>query len=53
MSGLDGFAATRLLRAHGETRDVPVLALSYYGEEAYRLDAAGAGCVRRLSGKAG
>ena len=44
LPGLDGFAATRLLRAHDETRCVPVLALSRYVEAAFRLDAAAAGC---------
>ena len=44
LPGLDGFAATRLLRAHEETREVPILALSCYDEAAFRLDAAAAGC---------
>jgi two-component system, cell cycle response regulator DivK len=44
MPHLDGFAATRRLRAHAEMRDIPIIAFSGYGPEHFGLEALAAGC---------
>ncbi len=44
MPHLDGFAATRRIRAHAEMRDVPIVAFSGYGPEHFGLEALAAGC---------
>ena len=44
MPQLDGFAATRRIRAHAGMRDIPIVAFSAYGPEHFGLEALAAGC---------
>lgn len=44
LPGLDGFAATRLLKQDAVTRDIPVVALTAYAMRGDRERAAEAGC---------
>lgn len=44
MPNLDGFTATRRIRAHAELRDVPIVAFSAYGPEYFGVEALAAGC---------
>ena len=47
--GLDGIELCRRLRADPRTRDIPVLAITGYGDRHYRERAIGAGVDRVLS----
>jgi two-component system, cell cycle response regulator DivK len=47
--GLDGIELCRRLRADIRTRDIPVLAITGYGDRQYRERAIGAGADRVLS----
>jgi CheY-like chemotaxis protein len=44
MPQLDGFAATRRIRAHAAMRDIPIVAFSAYGPEHFGIEALSAGC---------
>ncbi len=43
MQGVDGFEATKILRADPHTADIPILALTAYGEEKMQAKAKEAG----------
>ena len=43
MPGMDGFEATKVLRADPRTRHIPILALTAYGEEKMQTQAKAAG----------
>ncbi len=45
LSGMDGLAATRLLKRHDETAHIPVLALTAYAMPAEQEKILAAGCV--------
>jgi CheY-like chemotaxis protein len=49
MPAMDGLAATRQLRMEEKLRDVPVVAVSAYGEEHWRDRAIEAGCNEYVS----
>jgi CheY-like chemotaxis protein len=44
MPGIDGWKATRILKADPRTRDIPIIAVSGHAEPAYRIRATMAGC---------
>jgi CheY-like chemotaxis protein len=46
---LDGLAATRQIRQLANRREIPILAVSAYGEEEYRALALEAGCTEYIS----
>ncbi len=45
MPEMDGYEATRRIKAHPETADVPIVAVSSYAMSGDRARALGAGCV--------
>ena len=49
MPEMDGLAATRLMREEENLRDVPIVAVSAYGEEHWRERAIEAGCNEYVS----
>ncbi len=49
MPELDGLAATRQIRAMKELENVPVVAVSAYGEQQFGADALAAGCSEYVS----
>lgn len=49
MPEMDGLAATRRIREEERLRDVPVVAVSAYGEEHWRARALSAGCNAYVS----
>lgn len=49
MPELDGLAATRRIREEETSRDIPVVAVSAYGEEHWRARALEAGCDEYVS----
>ena len=44
LPGLDGWAATRRLKAHPATQQIPIIALTAHAMQGYREKAAEAGC---------
>jgi CheY-like chemotaxis protein len=44
LAGMDGFTATRILKADATTRDIPVIAMTAYAMSGDRDRALGAGC---------
>jgi CheY-like chemotaxis protein len=49
MPGISGLDATRRIREHEALREIPIVAVSAYGADEYRLRALEAGCTEYVS----